>query len=334
MFCKKITLLLFFILCICYSQNGLAQVVSVIDRKGTITKVKNNKVTTATTAPSTPVEGDIWFDNINLSQILTKIWDGSSWIINEHKGTTGSVFFAGTNSFPTENNSQFFWDNVNNRLYLGGILAGTNKLNVNGTTRTSGLNNSDGTVSQPAYRFTSDSSTGIYLPSINQLGIVTKGIEAIRIDANQKVGIGLAIPLESLHIANNMRLNGSFGDKDGDKGITGQILSSTATGTDWIDGKLAIVKPLLISYTLVAADNGSVITINNIAATTLTIPSGLPIGFNVSVYQIGTGNITFVGSGTTIKNRLNRFRTAGIDAGIGIVSSASNIFHITGDLKK
>lgn len=320
----------------CFGQKSTAQEVSVINNKGTITKVKNNRVTTATIAPNTPppVEGDIWFDNTNPSQITTNIWDGAIWVNIEHKGTTGSVFFAGTNGFPTENNSQFFWDNTNNRLYLGSILSGTNKLNVNGTTRTSGLNNSDGTAGQPSYRFTSDSSTGLFQPANNQLGMTTAGVEAIRIDATQKVGIGISIPLESLHIANNMRLNGAFGDKDGDKGLAGQVLSSTATGTDWVYPSLATIKALTASYTVVAADNGLIITINNAAATTLTLPSGLPIGFNISVYQIGAGNVTISGSGTTIKNRLSRFKTAGLDAGIGIVCTATNTFHVTGDLKK
>ncbi len=48
------------------------------------------------------------------------------------------------------------------------------------------------------------------------------------------VGIGTTTPDEKLHIAGNMRLDGTFEDKDGEAGSAGQILSSTATGTDWI----------------------------------------------------------------------------------------------------
>ncbi|MFD1294498.1 hypothetical protein ACFQ5N_11680 [Lutibacter holmesii] len=150
------------------------------------------------------------------------------------------------------------------------------------------------------------------------------------------VGIGTNDPLENLHIANNMRLNGSFVDKDGDKGTSGQVLSSTVSGTDWVDKNSVVsVNPLTNSYTLVSSDNGSVITIDNSNDTTLTIPSGLAIGFNISLYQIGDGQVTIIGdSGVTVLNRLRRFTTAGKDAGVGIVCTATNTFHITGDLKR
>lgn len=89
------------------------------------------------------------------------------------------------------------------------------------------------------------------------------------------------------------------------------------------------------SYTLVKSDNGSVLTFNSAADVTLTIPTGLPIGYNVSIYQIGTGKVTIASDGTTsIKNRLSRFRTAGKDAGVGIVSTATDIYHLTGDLRR
>lgn len=57
----------------------------------------------------------------------------------------------------------------------------------------------------------------------------------IVIKANGKVGIGTMSPDEKLHIDGNMRLNGAFEDKDGDAGTVGQILSSSATGTNWIN---------------------------------------------------------------------------------------------------
>ena len=116
---------------------------------------------------------------------------------------------------------------------IGPDAPGTNKLRVDGTTRTSGLNNSPGTSGTPSYRFSDDSDTGMFRDAADQLAFTTGGTEALRIIANQNVGIGTASPNESLHVANNMQLDGSFKDKDGDAGTDGQVLTSTATGTDW-----------------------------------------------------------------------------------------------------
>ncbi len=109
-------------------------------------------------------------------------------------------------------------------------------------------------------------------------------------------------------------------------------------GTEWkqlLEDRLTpVVVPLTASYTLVNGNNTNVLTFDSITDITLTIPLGLPIGYNISIYQIGDGQVTIVGdSGVQIKNRLSRFKTAGKDAGVGIISTATNIFHITGDLK-
>jgi len=54
------------------------------------------------------------------------------------------------------------------------------------------------------------------------------------IQPNGNVGIGDTSPDALLDVAGSLRLDGTFGDKDGDVGTAGQILSSTGTGTDWI----------------------------------------------------------------------------------------------------
>ena len=161
----------------------------------------NNQVTTSITAPLVPLEGDVWFDNSDSNNIITRIWNG--------------------------NNA---WETV------GGISKDANNALITGTD------------------------------------------------------------------------NGAFFNVN------------------------AIVKVVTTNYTLLATDNGNVITVDSAGDVNLTIPDGLGIGFNVSVYQIGTGTVTLVSDGTNLRNRLNRFKTAGRNAGIGVLSTAMNIFHITGDL--
>lgn len=48
----------------------------------------------------------------------------------------------------------------------------------------------DGTAGSPTYTFTSDSDNGLYLIAANTLGVATSGIEAVRIDGSQNVGVG------------------------------------------------------------------------------------------------------------------------------------------------
>ncbi len=152
-----------------------------------------------------------------------------------------------------------------------------------------------------------------------------------QIDANQLLGLINATSTEMNAISNP---------------ITGSLIFNTTEnrvyqfdGTSWTtfanDSSLPIVLVKTAGYTLTAADDGTIITFNSATDITLTVGSGLPIGFNVSIYQIGTGKVSIIGAGgITIKNRLSRFKTAGIDAGAGLVCTAANVFHLTGDLKK
>ncbi|MBQ4822265.1 hypothetical protein [Aquimarina sp. MMG016] len=89
------------------------------------------------------------------------------------------------------------------------------------------------------------------------------------------------------------------------------------------------------NYTLQASDDGNVLTFTSATDVTLTIPAGLPIGFNVSVYQQGAGQVQVTGGGGVIvQNRLARFFTAGTGAGIGIIATGTDVYNVTGDLKK
>src|SRR5258707_902768 len=56
------------------------------------------------------------------------------------------------------------------------------------------------------------------------------------------------------------------------------------------------------AYTLVPGDNGRIITLNNAAAITVTIPVGLGLGFACGFIQLGAGQVTFQGDGTSSVN--------------------------------
>jgi hypothetical protein len=86
------------------------------------------------------------------------------------------------------------------------------------------------------------------------------------------------------------------------------------------------------TYTLLSTDNGEVIVWNTSSAGTLTIPSGLPVGFNATLIQTGTASIGITGSGTTLNSFEGKLRTAGQHAAVSIISYSSNVFNIAGGL--
>ena len=86
------------------------------------------------------------------------------------------------------------------------------------------------------------------------------------------------------------------------------------------------------SYTLLASDNGKIITLNNAAAITLTVPA-LFAGFNCMIVQLGAGEVTLTASGTTISNRSSFTKTAGTNAIVTLIALSSTTFISAGDMK-
>lgn len=315
-----------------FLQITVAQKLNAIDQKGTKIEIINNKVTTAATAPSNPNSNDIWFDT-STTPFTLKVYNGTAWLIMEHTGTEGSVFFAGADGIITEDNTKFFWNKEKSRLGIG-TAAPKNAISVVGK-----IDVANGEVGEPSYTFDSQLGTGMfYKPNsdpktIGALGFSVGGTESFNIDNSQQV-----------NFFKNVRLAGKLLDGTSSAGTSGQVLSSktigTVTTTAWIDPKLVDVLPLTASYTLTLADSGKVITMTSAEATVITVPSTLPVGYNVSIYQLGAGSVKITGSGVTISNRLNRFKTAGPNAGVGLVGTVATVaggnattFHLTGDLK-
>jgi hypothetical protein len=86
------------------------------------------------------------------------------------------------------------------------------------------------------------------------------------------------------------------------------------------------------SYTIQSTDNGKIITCSNGSAITVTVPSGLGVGFNCTVIQIGAGLVSFAESSTTINNRNSYTDIAGQYGAATLVAYASDTFLLQGDL--
>ncbi len=121
-----------------------AQEVRVIDNKGSISVIRNTTLFSGTVAPASPLLNDVWFDISDISHHKVKVWDGSSWKEITFTGSPGSVFFAGPDGVPTQNNGQFFWDDAHHRLGIG-TVAPSRSLDVNGYARIRSMDVSEST---------------------------------------------------------------------------------------------------------------------------------------------------------------------------------------------
>ena len=85
------------------------------------------------------------------------------------------------------------------------------------------------------------------------------------------------------------------------------------------------------NYTVSANDSGSVITMSNTASKTITVPTGLPVGFRCMVYMINTGNVV-VGnaSGVSLFSRPGTFTCSTRYGSVSIFQYASNLVVVDG----
>jgi hypothetical protein len=86
------------------------------------------------------------------------------------------------------------------------------------------------------------------------------------------------------------------------------------------------------SYSLQESDNGKIVTMNAATVKTITVPSGLSVGFNCTVIRVGAGRVAFSASGTTINSVDGLLEIASQHGAASLLSYASNTFNLSGNL--
>jgi hypothetical protein len=114
----------------------------------------------------------------------------------------------------------------------------------------------------------------------------------------------------------------------GNVSTTGNLTGGNAS-TSTISGFGANVATITAGYNLSAADNGKIIQSTAASAITVTIPAGLPTGFNCSIVQMGAGQITFSG---TYLNRGGFTKTASQYALVSILHLGGNTIVVSGEM--
>jgi hypothetical protein len=141
-------------------------------------------------------------------------------------GTAGSIFFSDGAGALVENAAQISFDNVNDRLNLGGgFTTNEQKLNVQGNARaTAFLGAVNG--ANPAFRFFDDADTGMYSQGVDQLTLKAGDQDIITI--RETLGNGNQITANGA-----LELEEELIDITGNEGAAGEVLTSTGAGVAW-----------------------------------------------------------------------------------------------------
>ena len=159
----------------------------------------------------------------NYGQVLSSTGNGLEWINEDGVGP---------------------WDTSGSHVYYdknnGNVGIGTNNptktLHVEGDIYITGAihdkNNISGTSGQVL------SSTGVGLEWVNEDGVGpwdTSGNHVYYNKSNGNVGIGIDNPTKTLDVSGNVRIYGALHDKTDSSGTSGQVLSSTGDGLEWVN---------------------------------------------------------------------------------------------------
>jgi hypothetical protein len=176
--------------------------------------IQGNTGPTGTTGPSMSITNPANFriltatgsSSISALANSTLTWNGtildvsgdvSANVYNGPGGTAGAPHYT----YSDDRTTGIFMPSAGN-VAIASAGVERARFDLSGLQITSGrIRNQAGTVSAPSYTFVNDLSMGLYDPATNVLGVVTSGLERIRVAANGNVGIGLTNPQAALDVS-------------------------------------------------------------------------------------------------------------------------------------
>lgn len=143
--------------------------------------------------------------------------------------------------------------------------------------------------------------TGIFRPAANTVGFSTNGAERMRLTTTSLF-------------------------------FTASLTGGVLTGSSIYGHTTELNNQTAANYSLQGTDGSALVNMSSSAANTVTVPTGLPIGYTVNICQMGTGQTTISASvGVTIYNRQSHTKTAGQFAVVLLRGTALNTYVLSGD---
>lgn len=176
---------------------------------------------------TTPRGGIVWHDTSNVTGKIHTDYNGS----NMTNMVFGSLYNSGYNSNP------LMVIQGNGNVGIGTTSPSNKFVSVNDATF-----NGENTYSIAA---AASSDIGYktvigydYANDIGVISAVRQGIQwknlSILPVGSTNLGVGTITPSQRLHVAGNLRVTGAYYDSNNEAGTGGQVLTSTASGTDWV----------------------------------------------------------------------------------------------------
>jgi len=135
-----------------------------------------------------------------------------------------------------------------------------------------------------------------------------------------KIGIMTVTPTQELHVTGNTRITGAIYDSNNDPGTSGQVLSSTVTGTDWItSGGSGTVT----SITATGPLTGGTITTSGSIGLDTTSATGAATQYDLTTVT-GTTNLSITGSSSPLTLNSSTGTDVTITAGTGITLAGTS----------